>query len=84
MSPAPHHGQTVIARTKSLGSYPSTDGVFFACESQDILDGPDPETPEFRGRGDTFFALCLPGCTPPDEGAFVACTFVPDRWVFQN
>jgi hypothetical protein len=73
----------MVARTVSLGSYPTTATCFYACNPITVLgteaeDGPSILTTEAC----TLFALNL-GSTIPPAGTDILVTFVRHRWAFR-
>jgi hypothetical protein len=72
-----------LAKTKTVTSYPTAAGKFYAMETQDVL-GTQSEgsAATFSGQGDTFYALNLGSAIPP-VGTIVEVTHVPHRFVFR-
>ena len=73
---------SVLAVTKTLTSYPTSAGKFFACETRAIL-GTESEGASGAGTnlGDTFFAYLPVGAPIPASGSEVTCSRVAYRWV---
>lgn len=73
----------LLARTKTLNTYPSNAASFFACEPLAVLGAEVEGGPgTVSGNGTTFFAMNL-GATVPPVGAQVIVTYVFNRWVFR-
>lgn len=75
---------SLLARTKSLGRYPTAAARFFACTPLTVL-GPEVEggIGEITAGDATFFSLNLGSAVPP-QGTAVVATFVDGRWVFRH
>jgi hypothetical protein len=73
---------SVLAKTKTVGTYPTTAGKFFACQTVK-LQGTEAEgsTGVKEDLGDTFMAYLPVGAPVPVSGAEVVCTRVAHRWV---
>lgn len=73
----------LVARTKSLGAYPTQASRYFACTPQTVL-GMEVEDGSGTLSSDeaTFFALNLGAAVPPVSTA-VLVTFTGNRWVFR-
>lgn len=76
-------GVTVLAKTKTVSSYPTVAARYYACETQEVV-GTESEggTATLVTLGDTFYALNLGSAVPPTT-TYVICTFVAHRWVFR-
>jgi hypothetical protein len=75
-------GATCLAKTKTVTTYPTSAGKFFACSTQKVI-GPETEggTATVADLGDTFYAWLPTGRTVPANGTLVICERVPYRWV---
>jgi hypothetical protein len=74
---------SLLARTKTLNSYPMTAQCYFACEPLAVLGTEVENGPGIvSGNSTTFFALNL-GSTTPTVGAQIVVTYVGNRWVFR-
>jgi hypothetical protein len=73
---------TVLAVTKTITTYPTAAGKFFACETRKIL-GTETEGSSGTGTncGDTFYAYLPAGRTVPASGTEVVCERVAHRWI---
>ncbi len=74
---------SLLARTTTLASYPSTPQCYFACTPLTLLGVEVEGGPGALTAGtQTFFALNL-GSTVPPNGTQLLVTFVGNRWVFR-
>ena len=74
---------SLLARTKTLNSYPTIAQCYFACEPLAVLGTEVESGPGvISGNSTTFFALNLGSTTPP-VGAQILVTYVGNRWVFR-
>ena len=74
---------TLLAKTTTLATYPTTAQCFFACLPLTLLGTEAEGAPGAISAGDSpFFALNLGGSIPP-SGTQIVTTFVGNRWVFR-
>jgi hypothetical protein len=73
----------VVAKTKTVTTYPTAAARFYACEAQTVT-GAETEggSGALTAGGDTFFALNLGSAIPP-SGTTILCTLASYRWVFR-
>ena len=82
-SDPPVGSPSLLARTTTLTSYPTTAACYFACLPLTLLGTEVEGAPGTVTTGySTFFALNL-GSTVPPSGTQVLTTFVGNRWVFR-
>ena len=74
---------SVIARTKTLVSYPTVASRFYACEAISVM-GQEVEgaVGSVSANSGSFFAYNLGAAVPP-SGATIIATFAGSRWVFR-
>jgi hypothetical protein len=74
---------TLLAKTTTDGSYPTTPGVFFRLEIVKALGSENDAGPvTYTGTGQYIYATHVGQAVPP-IGTVVLCQFVPDRYVFE-
>jgi hypothetical protein len=82
VDPVSRTSVTVLAVTKTIATYPTAAGTFFACETRKIL-GTETEGSSGTGTncGDTFYAYLPAGRSIPASGTEVVCERVAHRWI---
>ena len=74
----------VLAKTKTITTYPTSAGVFFACQTVKVLGTETEGDPgSITAVGDTFYAYLPTGRTVPASGTLVLCTRIPYRWMIE-
>lgn len=82
--PGPAGAITRVGITKTVATYPTTAGAFYAMQSAGVMGAQvEGGAGIVTGKGDTWYALNLGSAIPP-VGTKVLCTFIKYRWVFRH
>jgi hypothetical protein len=76
-------GRALLAKTKTVTTYPTVANRFYACEIQGLLGTEAEGSTGTLAAGRTVYAYNL-GATIPASGTQVLLTEVPYRWVFRH